>query len=68
MPGPERPSLAEKGVELSKKVDTYMIVIGSGIYVLVNSALGAAIVVGSVLTILPANVIGKWLEKRKRSK
>ena len=45
-----------------------MIVIGSGIYVLVNSALGAAIVVGSVLTILPANVIGKWLEKRKRSK
>lgn len=68
MAGPERQSLAEKAVELSKKVDTYMIAIGAGIYVLVNSALGVAIVVGSVLTMLPANAIGKWLEKRKRSK
>jgi len=66
MAGAERQSFAEKAVELSKKVDTYTVVIGTGIYVLVNSALGAAIVVGSVLTLLPANAIGKWLEKRKR--
>lgn len=65
MAGVERKSLAERAVELSKKLDTYMIVVGSGIYVLVNPTLGAAIVIGSVLTLIPAQALEKWLKKRK---
>lgn len=65
MTNTERKSLGEKAVELSKKVDTVMIIVGSGIYVLFNAALGLAIVVGSVLTILPAQAIERWLKKRR---
>lgn len=68
MAGAERQSFGEKAVELSKKADTVMIVVGTGIYVLVNSAVGAAIVLGSVLTMLPADAIGRWLKKRKAKK
>lgn len=64
MANPER-SFAEKAVELSKKVDKYMIAAGAGIYILVSPAVGAAVILGSVLTIIPANFIGRWLEKRK---
>lgn len=67
MAGAERRSFAEKAVEVSKKVDTYAIAAGTGIYVLINSALGAAIVVGSVLTLLPAQALEKWLKKRKQN-
>jgi len=61
----ERKSLAEKAVELSKKVDKYTIAIGAGIYVLISPAVGLALIIGSVITLLPANAIEKWLKKRK---
>lgn len=67
MANPER-SFAKKAVELSKKVDRYMIIGGTGIYFLVSPAVGVAVILGSVLTIIPANLIGKWLERRKAKK
>ncbi len=65
MANAERKPLSERVVELSKKADTVMIAVGTGIYVLVNATLGVAIVVGSVLTILPAQAIERWLKKRR---
>ncbi len=65
MAGPERFSLGEKAVELSKKVDKYTIVAGAGIYILINSTVGAAMILGSFLTILPARAIERWMKKRK---
>lgn len=65
MTGIERQSFGEKAVELSKKADKYLIVAGTGIYVLINSTIGAAIVIGSVLTLLPAKAVGGWLKKRR---
>jgi hypothetical protein len=62
---PERKSFGEKAIELSKIADTYMIAVGAGIFVLVNSALGIAIIFGSVLTMIPADMVDKWLKKRK---
>ena len=56
---------AEKVVEFSKKVDTILIAAGAGIYVLVNTAVEAAIVIGSVITILPAQAFERFLKKRR---
>lgn len=68
MAGAERQSRAERAVELSKRIDKYFIVAGTGIYILVSSAVGAAIVLGSVLTMIPADMMDKWLKKRKARK
>ncbi|KKQ52251.1 hypothetical protein A2865_02265 [Candidatus Woesebacteria bacterium RIFCSPHIGHO2_01_FULL_39_17] len=65
MAGAERKPLSERVVELSKKADTVLIAVGAGIYVLFNAALGAAIVIGSVLTLIPAQAIERWLKKRR---
>jgi len=56
---------AEKFAEFSKKVDTILIAAGAGIYVLVNTAVGAAIVIGSVITIVPAQAFERFLKKRR---
>lgn len=61
----ERKPLVEKIVELSKKIDVFMIAAGFGIYVLFNKTVGAVIVIGSALTIVPAEMIQRWSKKRK---
>ena len=58
-------SWAEKLAEISKKIDYVFIGIGSGIYILINKVVGAAIIVGSALTIIPAEVIKNWAKKRR---
>jgi uncharacterized oligopeptide transporter (OPT) family protein len=62
----ERKSLIEKTAELSKKIDYLLIALGSGIYILFNKSVGAAVVIGSVLTIIPAQMIQRWAKKRKK--
>ena len=61
----ERKPLIEKIAELSKKLDVIMIAAGFGIYVLFNKTVGAIIVIGSALTIVPAEMIQRWSNKRK---
>lgn len=55
----------EKAAELSKKVDKALIAVGSGIFVLFSATVGAALIVGSVITIIPANEVQRWLRKKK---
>jgi len=61
-------SIAEKAVEFSKKVDKYLIAAGAGIYILLSPTIGAALILGSVLTIIPADMISRWLEKKRVGK
>jgi len=65
MSGAERKSFLEKAAEISQKADTYMIAAGAGIYLLVSPSLGAAIIIGSVLTIIPAKAIERWFKRRR---
>lgn len=62
----ERKSILERGAEVSKKIDKTLIAVGSGIYVLFSAAVGAAIIIGSAITIVPAEMIQRWAEKRRR--
>ncbi len=62
----ERKPFLEKITEWSKKIDMVMIAVGFGIYVIFNKAVGAVIVIGSALTIIPAEMIEKWSQQRKK--
>lgn len=56
--------IAGKGAEFSKKIDKVGIIGGLGIFV-VSSTVGAVIIIGSVLTTIPAEMIERWSKKRK---
>lgn len=60
-------SIIERTADISKKIDYVMIAAGSGIVVLFSKAIGMAIIIGSVLTIIPADMIQRW-DKKRRSK
>ena len=63
MSSPERGSTLEKLASLSKKIDVVMI--GGGLFIFVfNPEVGAAIIIGSALTIIPAEMI---LQRKKKS-
>jgi hypothetical protein len=68
MANPERKSVGEKVAEFSKKIDYATFVVGSGIVVLFSKPVGMAIIVGSVLTMVPAIHIQKMLEKRRKAR
>lgn len=55
----------EWGAEVSKTIDKLTIALGAGIFVLWNASVGAALIIGSVITIIPANEIQKWAKKKK---
>lgn len=61
----ERKSFIEKAAEFSKKLDYITIAIGGGIFILGNATVGAVLVIGSALTIIPADMIARRA-KRKR--
>jgi hypothetical protein len=61
----ERKSWVEKIAEWSKNIDIVMIAVGFGIYVIFNKTFGAIIVIGSALTMVPAEMIERWSKKRK---
>jgi hypothetical protein len=63
----ERKSVIERGAELFKKADKAFIAIGSGVYLLINQAVGAAIVIGSAITIVPADMFKRWAKKKRVS-
>lgn len=50
--------------EATKKADKFLIALGTGVFLFVNSAVGAAIVIGSAITVIPANEVQKWAQKR----
>ncbi len=57
--------VVDKGAELSKKFDKIGIIAGLGIFV-VSSTVGAAIIIGSALTIIPAEKMQRWVKKGRR--
>ena len=63
MASPERSSTIEKFANISKKIDVVMIGGGLAIFVF-NPGVGAAIIIGSALTIIPAEMI---LRRKKKS-
>lgn len=62
MANPERGSTLEKLAKISKKIDVVMIGGGLAIFVF-NPGVGAAIIIGSALTIIPAEMI---LRRKKK--
>jgi hypothetical protein len=70
----ERPNYVTQGLakavdfsaEISKTVDKALIVVGSGIYALISPVVGAALIVGSVLTFIPASELQKWAKNTKK--
>lgn len=67
MGSPERKSVTERVAEFSKKVDYVVIAVGSGIYVLFNQPVGMALIIGSVLTVIPAKMLENWARRRRLS-
>lgn len=63
----ERQSLIERAAEFSKKVD-YVVIAAGGMVFLLNPAVGIAIILGSVLTMIPAEMIKKSAKRRRLSK
>lgn len=59
----ERETFLDKATEFSKKVDKYTILVGAGMFA-VGASFGALLVIGSVMTYIPADMI----QKRKRKK
>jgi len=61
----ERKSFFEKIAEWSKKLD--ILLIGSGILLLYFvPGVGAAVIIGSAITIVPAEILSRWAKKRKQ--
>ena len=61
----ERKSFVEKIAEWSKKID--YLLIGSGIVLLYFvPGVGAAIIIGSAITIVPAGMLERWAKKRRQ--
>ena len=61
----ERKSFVEKVAEWSKKIDYFLI--GSGIVLLYFvPGVGAAVIIGSALTIVPAQKLEEWAKKRRK--
>lgn len=67
MASKERKSLVEKVAEVSKRIDVIMI--GGGLVVFVfNPAVGSIIIIGSVLTFVPAEMISQSAKKKRQKK
>lgn len=62
----ERGSFIERMAEKSKRLDMVLIGVGTGVFVLFSPPVGAAIVIGSALTILPAEAMKRMARKKKR--
>lgn len=52
------------GAEVSKKIDAATFLGGLGIYILGFSALGSVLMIGTVLTWIPANELQRWSKKK----
>ena len=63
----ERLSKTEKLAEFSKRVDYVVIGIGMGIYILFKKSVSLILIIGSVLTLIPAAFIGNWAKRRRLS-
>ena len=63
MANPERKSIIDRVAEVSKKIDVIMIGGGLAIFIF-NPQVGAAIIIGSALTIVPAEMILRRKKKK----
>jgi len=60
----ETRSFVEKAAQFAKKLDVFLI--GSGIVLLFFAPpAGAALIVGSAVTIIPEDMIERWAKKRR---
>ncbi|MEK7188322.1 MAG: hypothetical protein AAB685_00535 [Patescibacteria group bacterium] len=57
-------SFVERAVEFSKRLDYVLIAVGSGIYLLFNKAIGVALIIGSVITLIPINQLSPHSEHK----
>lgn len=60
-------SKTEKLAEFSKRIDYVVIAIGMGIYILFKKSIGLVLIIGSVLTLIPAAFIGNWAKRKRLS-
>lgn len=65
MAGSEREPITKRIVELSKGIDKTTIAVGSGIWILFSASVGAILVIGSLMTYIPASAIGRYIDKKR---
>lgn len=61
----EREGFLGRLAEKSKRLDMVLIGLGAGIFVLFSPPVGAVIVIGSALTIIPAEMVKRASKKKK---